>query len=220
MLGFSGIARRTTHGFLPAGLRHAFSPANLLTLIRLPLAGILWLRPDEPRWLMTIVAIAAISDVVDGRIARAIRRRNPQRYSGEDAAVGAWLDPLCDKLFAISALAALWLGLDASPAVIALAATREIIIAPLVALYLIVPVLRKTLHFDFRADWLGKLTTVFQFAVAGAIALVPPAAWPLALTTSAVGLWAAIHYVRRGIRQARLNARQPDFLRSARSSHG
>jgi cardiolipin synthase (CMP-forming) len=183
-----------------------FALANALTLVRIPLAALLWLRVRDASWVLFIVAVAALTDVLDGRVARVLRRR----WSADDAAhaeaVGAWLDPLCDKIFALSTLGALWFGFGAPVGVILLAVAREILIAPLVVLYHLISGLRQTLRFDFHADWLGKLTTALQFAVAVALIVFPAAALFLAMAAAALGTWAALHYVRRGIRSARATA--------------
>lgn len=134
------------------------------------------------------------------------RRSGSPEQRADDQSIGAWLDPLCDKTFAISMLATVAVGFDVS---IALAGARELVIAPLVALYHLVPPARETLRFDFSSDWSGKLTTSLQFAFVGAVLLVPPATLPLAAAAGAVGAYAAFHYVRRGIVAARVAARHP-----------
>jgi phosphatidylglycerophosphate synthase len=184
-------------------IRRVLAVPNWLTLVRVPLALLLWLRPNSEVWLLSIIAVAALSDVVDGRVAMLLRRRANDRYNAEDHAVGAWLDPLCDKLFALSALGALWVGFDAPWAVIALTVVREVMIAPLVIAYHLVPSVRDTLRFDFRADWLGKVTTALQFAVVAAIVVVQEMALPLAIAAACFGVGSVAHYVCRGIAVAR-----------------
>lgn len=180
-----------------------FALPNLLTLVRVPLAISLWLQPRSELWLLLILAVAGATDVFDGRVARALRRR---RASGaelvEQEAVGAWLDPVCDKLFAVSALAVLWFGFGAQLSVILLAATRELVIAPLVVLYHVLPNVRERLQVDFHADWIGKLTTTLQFGVVAAILFAPAIAMPLAVVTAITGVIAAAHYVHRGLHTA------------------
>ena len=46
---------------------------NALTLIRVPLAGIVWVAPHDRAWLFAVLAAAAMSDVLDGRVARLLR---------------------------------------------------------------------------------------------------------------------------------------------------
>ena len=183
---------------------------NLATLVRIPLAALLWVRPADPTWLLAIMAIAGFSNAIDGRVANLLRRRLAPESADEDRAVGAWLDPLCDKTFAVSLLCALAFGVEAPLAVLALIALRELLMLPLIAIYHLVPQVAATLHLDFSSDWTGKLTTVFQFTAIIAILVVPQATWPLAAVTALIGAGATVHYVRRGIVAARLADRQPD----------
>jgi phosphatidylglycerophosphate synthase len=185
-----------------------FSLPNALTLVRLPLAGLLWIRPDDATWLIALAAIAAATDVADGRVARALRRRLDPERAAADQAVGAWLDPVCDKAFATSMLVAVAVGFDVSLGLLALALAREILFAPLMAIYHLSSALRETLHLDFSADRLGKLTTAVQFAVIFAVLLVPAAAWPLAIAAAVLGTLAVVHYAVRGVRRARAAARR------------
>lgn len=185
------------------------SPANLLTVVRLPLAAALWARPQSPAWFLGVTAIAALTDMLDGRVARRLRRDLAPARRAEDQAVGAWLDPLCDKAFAASMLAVLAVGFDAPLWILALALARELLLAPLALIYKLSPVVRDTLRVDFSADWTGKLATALQFSVAVAIVLLPAAAAPLAAAAALVGVYAAVHYVARGIRAARAALRNP-----------
>lgn len=190
---------------------------NLLTLVRLPLAALLWVRPGDAVWLLSIVAVAGATDVADGAVARALRRRLPPARRAQDQAVGAWLDPVCDKLFAVSMLGAVAVGFDVGLGVLALVLARELLLTPLVALYHLIPSVRETLHLDFSADWFGKLTTCLQFAAVGAVLLYRPAVAPLAVLAGLVGVVAAVHYVRRGIIAARIAARNPIGERVAKA---
>src|SRR4051794_1401386 len=81
---------------------------NLLSLSRLPLGGIFWvaLGPGNPRppparavAALGVMSVAAVTDVLDGYIAR--------RRGADLAGAGSWLDPVCDKLFIGAVLAAL-----------------------------------------------------------------------------------------------------------------
>lgn len=188
--------------------RRVLAFPNLLTLVRIPLAALLWLRPDDLSWMLLIVAIAAATDAIDGRIAHFLRHRGPSQHAAEDEAVGAWLDPLCDKVFTLAALGALWYGFDTAVGLLALTVLRELALAPLIAVYHLVPSARRGLRFDFRADWLGKLTTALQFAVVAAILLIPNAALPLAFAAATAGIVATARYLRRGLVSARTESSQ------------
>ena len=167
---------------------------NLLSLARLPLGAIFWLVVDEsPRhWLapLAVLAAAALTDVLDGVAAR--RRGAPA------GGMGAWLDPLCDKLFVGAVLGAILFHRTVPPLALLLIVSRELIQLPLALIYRFVPVLRHWLRYDFQASAVGKAATILQFfAVAGLLLQV--AIWPLAWAAFATGLVSLFAYLRRAI---------------------
>jgi cardiolipin synthase (CMP-forming) len=181
---------------------------NLLTLIRIPLAGVLFLAVGDAVWLLSVAAVAGATDVVDGRVARALRRRQRQRGRSEaaiaaDTALGAWLDPLCDKVFVIAALIAVAIGFEPPLVVLVLAATREILLAPMILAYHLVPGARREVDIDFSAGRLGKLTTAAQFATIAAILFAPSLALAAAILAAFAGILAALRYLHSGIAAAR-----------------
>jgi cardiolipin synthase (CMP-forming) len=190
-----------------------FTLPNALTLVRVPLAGLVWVAPDSKPWFFAVLATAALSDVLDGRVARAIRSRrlargeDPRRV-GEASAVGAWLDPMCDKLFVLSVVAAVAWVYRPPARICMLVATREIILVPFVLAYWLAPRRRLNLRFDFRAGLLGKATTVAQFAAVVSIAAWAASTAALATLAAIVGLAASIDYLWRGIAMARHAAGQ------------
>jgi cardiolipin synthase len=193
-------------------------PANVLTVVRLPLAGLLWIAPESRVWLVAVIAAAALTDVVDGRVARWMRARrgSTSRFS-EAEMFGAWLDPVCDKLFVLSMVIACAFNCDISFQLAAMTIAREIILAPFAVAYYSLPSIRQALHLDFHSDWLGKATTVVQFTVVLSLLFYPRPAVVLAAVAGALGAVAALHYLRRGIVMARLEERSPivrDVLRS------
>jgi MFS family permease len=142
--------------------------------------------------------------MLDGRVARALRARRLARGKGtgglgEAQAVGAWLDPLCDKIFVMSAVASVYVGWRPPLAVLALICTRELVLVPLMLLYEVLAKPRQQQPLDFRAGRAGKLTTVAQFASVAAVIVVPAAVWPLAVTACFAGLVTAAAYTRRGL---------------------
>jgi len=76
--------------------------ANQLTLLRMLLipAFIVLIVYGERGWALAVFAIAGITDGLDGVIAR---------RSGQRTTLGAWLDPMADKLMLISAFVVLTL---------------------------------------------------------------------------------------------------------------
>ncbi len=176
------------HMVLPT-FRELTTPPNLMSLVRVPLAALVWVAPTNVAWVLSLLVLSAVSDLLDGRMARA------RGVPGED--LGAWLDPLCDKIFIASALVAVWVTHGPAWWLALLAATREVLLLPLVVARFLVPSLRER-HFPWKAKALGKATTVAQFALFAAVLLEVPSAWlPLALVSAALGAGAGVQYAVR-----------------------
>ena len=71
------------------------TPANQLTLLRMLLipAFVILVVYGHLGWALIIFAVAGITDALDGLIAR---------RSGQKTNLGAWLDPMADKLLLVS----------------------------------------------------------------------------------------------------------------------
>jgi cardiolipin synthase len=178
--------------------------AHALTLSRLVLAGLFWLVVDRPWWALGVLALAGLTDIVDGQIARLVRRRREQAgQPPPSSTLGEWLDPLCDKTFVLSVLVALWAGPGLPLPLLLAIATREIILVPLAGLYRFTPFLRARLQYRFRAGALGKAATIAQFLAITAILFRDPRAPLAAIAASVVGACAAVAYIVRGLRLAR-----------------
>lgn len=161
--------------------------AHALTLSRIPLAlALVWVW-GNPAWSVALLVLAASTDAADGRIARWVKQRGG---SGPD--IGGWLDPAVDKLFVAIVLAALWTHMH-DLVVIALVGARELVLVPLIVVYLI----RRTPHRALQADVFGKLATIAQFLALCVIAVAPAYALPAACVTAVLGLAAAGHYVAK-----------------------
>src|SRR2546430_6345527 len=76
--------------------------ANQLTLLRMLLipAFIVLIVEGELGWALAVFALAGVTDALDGVIARWSRQRTT---------LGAWLDPMADKLMLVSAFVVLTL---------------------------------------------------------------------------------------------------------------
>lgn len=173
-----------------------FSIANALTLVRVPLAAVLWLRPHHAVFLVVVMAVAAFSDIVDGALAR---RLDPS-VRNDPHNPGAWLDPLCDKIF-VASLVALAVVHHAPPVSLALLLlVREALLAPLL-LYWAVWQRPRGRRVDFRAVPAGKATTVLQFAGVGAMLFWPAALAVLAPLTAVTGALAVALVLRRALRE-------------------
>ena len=73
----------------------ALTPANQLTLLRMLLipAFVILLIYGHLGWALTVFVTAGVTDGLDGLIAR---------WSGQKTQLGAWLDPMADKLLLLS----------------------------------------------------------------------------------------------------------------------
>lgn len=173
-------------------LRELGTLPNLLTLVRIPLGALIWLAPANPAWLLGLMVLAAVSDLLDGWLAR--------RAGVAAENIGAWLDPLCDKLFILSVLVAVWVSQHPPLWMALVASTREVVILPLVLARFLVPRLRAS-RIPWHALALGKATTVAQFALFAAVLGGWRDGWaPLALLCAALGVGAGAQYAHRAWR--------------------
>ena len=167
--------------------------ANALTLSRIPLAAAFWATYGHPGWSIALVVVAALTDSVDGMVARWAQRR--RGFTGSTA--GEWLDPLADKVFVVVVLGAIQVHDPAPWGLVALIAARELVIVPLAAAYrLVVP--GRAPH-AFKAGPLGKAATIAELGAITALILRTPLALPLAIAAAGLGLAAVITYVSRSL---------------------
>ena len=163
--------------------------AHALTLSRIPLAIGLWFAWGNTAWSLVLLGLAAISDAADGRVARRAKRLGA---TGPD--IGGWLDPMADKIFVAVVLAAIWVHAAAPGrafSLVVLIGARELVLLPLVAVYLA----KRVPHPAFRADVLGKAATVAQLIALCVIVVAPDHAVPGAVVAAILGVAAAVHYV-------------------------
>lgn len=173
-------------------LRELGTLPNLLTLVRVPLAALIWVAPGNALWLLGLMVVAAVSDWADGWFAR--------RAGLPPESMGAWLDPLCDKLFILSVLVAVWVTQQPPAWMAVVASARELVLLPLVIARFTVPRLRKS-GIPWRAMVLGKAATVSQFALFAAVLSGWRAAWvPLTILCGVLGVGAGVQYSVRAWR--------------------
>ncbi|MCX5787400.1 MAG: hypothetical protein NTX64_02660 [Elusimicrobia bacterium] len=179
-----------------------FTASNLLTLSRVPMGALIWLRPFDPVYLLSLMALAAATDVLDGWVERRLLER-AGRDPDSASTTGLWLDPLCDKIFALSVIAAVMVTRRPPLFLLLLIVAREVIQASVSAAWRLVPAVRARLRPRFRASVLGKAATVAQFCTIAAILTGHPWQVPLALATGGLGISAGTLYVLRAWRAAR-----------------
>lgn len=129
-----------------------FTTANQITLLRMLLipAFVILVIYSELGWALVVFATAGVTDAVDGLIAR---------RAGQKTSLGAWLDPMADKLLLVSAFLVLTvpgLGLTNRLPVwlTALVISRDVLIVVTVAIVNLA-VGRRT----FRPSVFGKIAT-------------------------------------------------------------
>jgi phosphatidylglycerophosphate synthase len=180
-----------------------FTLPNLLTLARLPLGWLFWVvlgrTADRALPALGILALAAVTDMLDGPLAR--------RRGADAGGPGAWLDPTCDKLFMAGVLGGLHFERGVSLALLAMIVARELLQLPMVIVYRLSAALRRWLRYDFHASPIGKTATIIQFLTISALILRLPAR-ALALMSCLLGLTALGTYVWRAVvlGRARLQA--------------
>jgi phosphatidylglycerophosphate synthase len=160
------------------------APADWLTILRLPLAVAFVLAPA---WRLPILIISGISDVLDGIVARA---RGGTR-------LGAFLDPLADKVFAAAAF-----GVVAFSGSLAWYEVLGVLLRDIVAALAFVSTIvrHRTRVIPARAG--GKLVTALQMGTLLAFLLESAALRPLAWLTAAVGILSVWDYHRVAGRKA------------------
>lgn len=179
----------------PPGAMSWTNPANAVTLLRVALvpviAVLLWMDGDAARWWAAgVFAVAALSDSVDGWVAR--RLAGSTRW-------GQLADPLADKALVIATLGILAVGGELSWLVVAVVVVREVAVtvqrSVLAARGIVMP-----------ASIYGKVKTVSQL-VAITLYLVPTAPRSLAGAVMAVAVVATVasgaEYAWRGRRLVR-----------------
>ena len=133
------------------------TPANQLTLLRLLLVPVfaLCMLYGLPGWALVTFAVAGATDALDGLIAR---------LTSQQSTLGAWLDPMADKLLLLTMFVMLTLpGLGFANRLplylTVLVISRDVAIILTVAVVNLA-VARRT----FRPSMLGKAATVIYVA--------------------------------------------------------
>lgn len=160
----------------------ALTAANQLTLLRMLLVApfVLTVLYGLHGWALLTFAVAAFTDTLDGLIAR---------QTGQQTTLGAWLDPMADKILIISMVIVLTLP-DVGPNRLPLWLT-VLMISRDVAIVATVAVINLAVgHRTFRPSPLGKLATATFLATGVAVLVANYAGRPMALVDGFV--WASL----------------------------
>lgn len=138
----------------PAALEW-FYPANLLSELRVAAVPIIAVAVvlRHYGWALAIFVGAAISDGLDGWVARRLQQRS---------SLGMVLDPLADKLL----LTALFIALAVTQ-VLPWALTVLVILRDICIVVSVLALVRFTRFRDFRPTWWGKASTTAELATVG-----------------------------------------------------
>ncbi|MCF8079323.1 MAG: CDP-alcohol phosphatidyltransferase family protein [Desulfobacterales bacterium] len=166
---------------------------NTLTLLRILLTPlfVIFLLKHEYGHALAVFVVAGITDGLDGAVAR---------YRNQRTVIGAFLDPIADKLLIASAFACLAV-LRIVPSWLAVVViSRDVVIFLGVAIFGI-------FHIDFkvRPARISKVTTCLQLLTAFLVLLYPtPAAmftvkFALYWTTACLTILSGLHYLYLGM---------------------
>ncbi|HET9455411.1 MAG TPA: CDP-alcohol phosphatidyltransferase family protein [Gemmatimonadaceae bacterium] len=154
---------------------------NLLSLSRLLLAAA-FVAFDRVDIRIVVVMLALATDYLDGFIARQF---------GPMTRMGALLDPITDRVFALVGVSVfLYEGILSVPGYFIMI-SRDIMTAIGFVVARIMPSLRGV---TFRARFAGKLVTVLQLGTFIVLLLRPSAAQPLIVMIALASLWAVVDY--------------------------
>ena len=169
---------------------------NWLTILRILLIPVFvtLLVYRRAGWALLVFCLASLTDLLDGYIARS---------QGRQTRLGAFLDPMADKLLLTSGFVTLtWLKVIPFW-ITAVVVSRDVVLSLGV---LIIHVAGGTVH--PAPTWIGKMSTVFQMlTVLAAMAsvyfqLVPAGVTKLlAWVTAAFTITSGLQYLVRGLRQ-------------------
>ena len=166
---------------------------NLLSGARLPLAVAFPLASGHASVALAVLGLAGLTDVLDGYMARRLGQATP---------LGALVDGISDKVFAASVLGTLVATGMLSPLGALMLATRELAELPL-AIRVLASRRARLTEIDRRANKLGKVATVLEFATVVAVIVHVPWRAGLLAGTAAVGVAAGVAYWVREVRALR-----------------
>ena len=137
----------------------ALTPANQITMLRMLLipAFVILVIYGHLGWALVVFVTAGVTDGLDGLIAR---------RSGQKTSLGAWLDPMADKLLLVSTFIVLtWPGLGLAnrfPIWLTLCIISRDLVIVLTVVIVNLAIGRRT----FRPSIFGKIATVTYMVTA------------------------------------------------------
>jgi phosphatidylglycerophosphate synthase len=173
------VSEASPGGKVQQGRAH-WTPADLLSLMRIPLA-VAFVLVSSTEWRLAILIGSAASDLLDGPLAR--------RYGS--SALGPVVDPIADKLFMACAF-----GVVAFSGKLELYEIAAVLLRDLVATVAFVSTLLSHRPRAIPARPGGKAVTVAQMITLVAFLLDSPLLRPMAWATGAIAIYAIWDYYR------------------------
>jgi cardiolipin synthase (CMP-forming) len=163
---------------LRAGLR---SIPNIISLSRVALAAA-FVVDEDPNARIAIVLAAAVTDMLDGWLAR---------RAGLTSRFGALVDPFADRVFALVAVATFVYEGSLTTLQYFIMIFRDLLTAVGFLVARAVSWLRPV---EFRARWSGKAVTALQMVTFVAVLKFPDYVSPLIWAVGALSLFSVIDY--------------------------
>ena len=140
---------------------------NQITLLRLGFLPffLILIAYDHYRWALLVLIVSGLSDGIDGLLARSLNQRS---------ALGAYLDPIADKLLLSSSFVILAFKKEIAWWLTIIVLSRDVLILIVAVVIILIWGYR-----PFPPSLLGKMTTFFQIVLVFTVVL--GAAYPNAL---------------------------------------
>jgi cardiolipin synthase len=163
---------------------------NQITLLRLGFLPcfLILISYEQYRWALLVLILAAISDAIDGLLARKLNQKS---------ALGAYLDPIADKLLLSSSFVILAFKKEIAWWLTIIVLSRDVLILVVAVVIILISGYR-----PFPPSIFGKLTTMTQIALVFTVILC--AAYPnhllgqfnlgLMYVVSALAIFSGFHY--------------------------
>lgn len=159
--------------------------SNLLSLSRIPL-GVTFLAVEDAPMLAVIVALGALTDLLDGFIARVTQTRTE---------IGALLDPFCDRVFVLLGLVSFLPGGHIDWAGFVILVLRDVFTG---GVFIVTRLVGEQVPFHSRFG--GRVTTTFQVAALFTLIFAPAYVKLPIFLVGLASVYAIIDYGMAGIR--------------------
>src|SRR5882672_1445279 len=163
---------------------------NQITLLRLGFIPIflILISYEEYKWALLILVVAGLTDGIDGLLARKLNQKS---------ALGAYLDPIADKLLLSSSFVVLAMAKKVAWWLTLMVLSRDVLLLIVAAVIILISGYR-----SFPPSVYGKFTTFFQIVFVFSVVLAAAYPYPnwervnsgLIYTVTAFSVFSGFHY--------------------------